>query len=247
MQYIDDFFKDKLGGERLTPSEAAWQKIAQSGIIGKKQHKGMFFIFHNQYNKYAAAIALLLIAGSGWWIVNQDVSSSSENLPLVENIQENKSTEMKDIQTNTQNMTPEKELVHATNAYTQGNVGVRHESSKIDKTQLKNESSVASIAHTSISALPVLRQNVKTRPVNLPSVQLHDTEEWYDDDYRYFTAEELMYAADQLDDVEVQEEQELGLKQRLFKKAKNTLTDWAETAGVPLRQIGGISQIEILY
>lgn len=247
MQHIDDLFKDKLGREGLTPSDAAWQKIANSGVIGKKQHKGAFFIFQNQYRKYAAAIAMLMIAGAGWLIVKQDKAQNPDNFPLVHNIPENESPEMKDLSLTHISTSAEKEIENPTAVFTQENSVKRHPIEKVVNTHSKSEARVSSLTYASVNTLPVLNQNLKTKPMHLPVVQLQDTEEWYEDDIRYYTAEELMYAADQLEDVELEDEQELGLKQRLFKKAKNTLTDWAETAGVPVRQIGGISQIEILY
>jgi hypothetical protein len=102
--------------------------------------------------------------------------------------------------------------------------------------------------YAQVEALPSHQVQGFRTQFDLPRVTLSATPATPDEEWS-FSAEELLAAAESLPatDTTAQNQELPGLKQRLFHTAKNRLTDWAETAGLPVRQFGGISEIEIQY
>lgn len=255
MKHIDDLFNEKLSGHSLPPSDKAWEKIAASGVIGKKDKAAAGLIWMHGVRRYAAAAAILLLAGTGWYVWDRQngntglVDYAGQGMPDTSFTTPSETT--------TTPAEVRESAAPATDSL-QGPVSPSVKEIQVPNATKKTKSarrprhpyrfSRTEMQYARVEALPVHQVQGFRMQFDLPKVAISTLQVMPDEEWS-FSAEELLAAAEALPatDTTAQNQELPGLKQRLFHTAKNRLTDWAETAGLPVRQIGGISEIEIQY
>jgi hypothetical protein len=254
MKHIDDLFSEKLSGHSLPPSDKAWEKIAASGVIGKKERTTGLIWMHG-VRRYAAAAAILLLAGTGWYVWDRQNGIREAAEYAAHHLPDTSFTTPSETTTTPAEM---RESVAPATDSLQGPVSPSVKETPVPNSTKKTKSTRrprhpyrfgrTEMQYAQVEALPAHQLQGFRTQFDLPRVTLSALPATQDEEWS-FSAEELLAAAEALPatDTTAQNQELPGLKQRLFHTAKNRLTDWAETAGLPVRQIGGISEIEIQY
>jgi hypothetical protein len=263
MENIDKIFKKGLDEARMTPSADVWDKIQGSGVIGEE--KKIFWLNAASIRSVAAAVALLLMMFSSYWYF----SGSGElkgTMPQIAD--ENNAAEPKD--TNREVLAPtDSETAISdtsddldTDTFSDPQAPLQHKTlpkhylesqGTSDRKSIKKKQQLDQplIAQRRNQASPVDRLPARFAELKndymyeLPQVAFN--QESYDG-FRIdlqLSAEDLLYAAEQLqpEDAEV----ERSLPGKLLDKATNQLNVWADAAGFSIPKLGRISEIEITY
>jgi len=254
MENIDKIFKKGLQEGQMTPSASVWDKIQDSGVIGGQEEK-VFWLRSGAIRNIAASAAVLLMLFSSYFyfsksqdpagpapqLANEDViidSPESDDDTIAPTIQQHPPTDHIDTRTGTKlnNQLQNKPK----RAGRRSDKKALRPAYQLDTPQLASNEKTDT---RGLTKLPLRFNNIKSdQSVDLPQVVF--SQERYDG-FRIdlqLSPEELLYAAENLDEVE-----ERSLPGKLLDLATTKLNVWADAAGFTIPRFGRISEIEITY
>jgi hypothetical protein len=253
MQNIDEFFKNQLNKHEINPSDAAWKKIAAASA-SQNNRKAIIPMYSATMKRVAAAIALFLITGGAWIYMRPGNELIESNVPIASSGSGHTDPTEKLYEKTTENNAADSIQI---NRKEENKSGIKSEQpstkpsqkSRQHRKEIPFRTNRSEMQYAVLERLPTLQPEKLRGTIQLPAVYLNPSAMQFDDFDLYISAEELLYAAEnlQMDDLEPSNIEDLNLKQRLINKARTKLNDWAETAGLPFRQFADISEIEIQY
>jgi hypothetical protein len=266
---IDDIFKDGLKDAKVTPPDHVWARIQASGVVKPAQHRGVITMTTIRWAA-AAMIALLMTVG-GFWIFQKE-SANSGNLPIaeekvipneqidlqndeskgtLENAKDESEYAVEADKTDShpvlkEEVTPSNKPVPQRKSKSQKRKVVPKSSNIPEQTPLHEEKEIQ-IAEVELiiptqkletTGPKFIQSNKAANNTDLASVNVAANK----DVAVKFSVDPnaLIYAADQLGS-------ERTIRERLFDKAGEKMTELAEAAGLPVRRWSKIKEVEILY
>jgi hypothetical protein len=266
---LDDIFKDGLKDAKITPPDHVWARIQASGVVQPAQNRGVIMMTTIRWA--AAAVIALLITVGGFWIFQKE-STNSGSLPIAEEKvipieqKEMQNAESKGTMQNTgpaseyaqeadntishpeliEEGTPSLKKASQRNYTSQNRKAVPQRSHIPEQTPLHQENDIQ------IAEVELIKPTQKletTEPmvvhsknaINNTDLAIVDVSASQDVALKFSVdPNALIYAADQLG-------RERTVRERLFDKAGEKMTDLAEAAGLPVRKWSKIKEVEILY
>ncbi|MBK7426722.1 MAG: hypothetical protein IPI60_06695 [Saprospiraceae bacterium] len=265
---IDDIFKDGLKDAKVTPPDHVWARIQASGVVKPAQNRGVITIMTIRWAA-AAAIALLMTVG-GFWIFQKE-STTSGNLPIAEEkVIPNEQKELQEAESKgTLENTKDESEYAVEEVNTDSHPTLKEDVSSKQQIQQRKSKSPNREDVPQRSYIPEqtpLNQEKETRlaeveliiptqkleitgPKLIQSKNVADNTELASVDAAAskdvavkFSVDPnaLIYAANQLGSQRT-------VRERLFDKAGEKMTELAEAAGLPVRKWSKIKEVEILY
>lgn len=266
---LDDIFKAGLKDAKVSLPDHVWARIQASGVVQSAPNRSVIIMTTIKWTA-AAVVALLLTAG-GFWLFQKE-SASSGNMPIAEEnlipmeeseVQDEKSKIKREnsvaeseyaLETDHSGKHPEwvKEVSPAINRSSNGNY----------KSKDKHEVPKKSFTPEQIPLHQKEEIQYAEIELNIPTQKLETTVPQFVKSQNAVSNSELasanaiakkdvavkfsvdpnalIYAADQLG-------RERTMRERLFDKAGEKMTELAEAAGLPVRRWSKIKEVEILY
>ncbi len=265
---IDDIFKDGLKDAKVTPPDHVWARIQASGVVKPAQNRGVITIMTIRWAA-AAAIALLMTVG-GFWIFQKE-STTSGNLPIAEEkVIPNEQKELQEAESKgTLGNTKDESEYAVEEVNTDSHPALKEDVSSKQQIQQRKSESLNRKDVPQRSYIPEqmpLHQEKETRlaevelilptqkleitgPKLIQSKNVADNTELASVDAAAskevavklpVDPNALIYAANQLGSQRT-------VRERLFDKAGEKMTELAEAAGLPVRKWSKIKEVEILY
>lgn len=266
---LDDIFKDGLKDAKATPPDHVWARIQASGVVQPTQPRGVIIMTTIRWAA-AAVIAVLMTVG-GFWLFQKE-SASSGNMPIAEEnvvpneqeiIQDQKAVESKSLKDATPEYALEADNTDDDPAIKE-DVSPSYKQVPQRKDKSKNSNEVPQKSFMPEQTPLHQKEDIRIAEIELiiPTQKLETTGPQFVKSQNAISNSELanagaiankevalkfsvdpnalIYAADQLG-------RERTMRERLFDKAGEKMTELAEAAGLPVRRWSKIKEVEILY
>lgn len=262
---LDDIFKAGLKDAKVTPPDHVWARIQASGVVQPAQNRSVIIMTTVRWA--AAAVVALLMTAGGFWLFQKE-SASPGNMPIAEEnvipiekkeVQEEKSkinlennADDSEYALESDNSSKHPEVTPANNKSSKGNYKSKDKNEVLQKSFAPEQIPLhqkEEIQYAEIELIIPAQKLETTGPQFVKSQNAVSNSELASADAiakkdvaLKFSVDPnaLIYAADQLG-------RERTMRERLFDKAGEKMTELAEAAGLPVRRWSKIKEVEILY